>query len=302
MIKVRNICKSFGAVRALNDVSFEVRENELFGLIGPDGAGKSTLFHILISLMKPDSGDVALWGLDSVRDYRAIRKIIGYMPGKFSLYEDLTVEENLQFFASVFGVRVEENYRLIEDVYRHIAPFGKRPAGKLSGGMKQKLALSCALIHKPRLLVLDEPTTGVDAVSRKEFWDNLKTVRQAGVTAIVATPYMDEAALCDRIAFINNGHIFSVDTPQNIVKRTTQRIFAVRAANMRTLPALCRSLPGVMAAYSFGDAVHLAMNRHDAEAGEIRQQLICLACEKVEVKTVAPIIEDCFIITVKNQK
>ncbi|MDR0714271.1 MAG: ABC transporter ATP-binding protein [Bacteroidales bacterium] len=300
MIRIANVCKSFGAVQALNDVSFEVKENELFGLIGPDGAGKSTLFRILISLMTPDSGTVALWGLDAVRDYKAVRKIIGYMPGKFSLYEDLTVEENLQFFASVFGVTVEENYHLIEEVYSHIAPFRKRPAGKLSGGMKQKLALSCALIHKPRLLALDEPTTGVDAVSRKEFWENLGAIRQAGVTTIVATPYMDEAALCDRIAFINKGRILSIDTPQNIVERTTQRIFAIRAANMRTLPALCRSLPEAIAAYSFGDSVHLAVNSHHTEADGIRQQLTRLSCEKITVEPIAPTIEDCFIITAKN--
>jgi ABC-type multidrug transport system ATPase subunit len=215
-ISVNNVNRNYGKVQALKNISFEVKQGEIFGLIGPDGAGKTTLFNILTTLLLADSGQAAVDGLDVVRDYKAIRQHIGYMPGRFSLYPDLSVEENLAFFATVFGATIEENYFLIEDIYKQIEPFKKRRAGKLSGGMKQKLALSCALIHKPSVLFLDEPTTGVDPVSRKEFWDMLKKLKQQGITILVSTPYMDEASLCDRIALIQQGAIMAIETPAQI--------------------------------------------------------------------------------------
>lgn len=215
-IIIDRLSKSYGSIDALKEVSFEVSKGELFGLIGPDGAGKTTLFRLLTTLILPDAGSAKVEGLDMVKDYQEIRKIVGYMPGKFSLYQDLSVEENLSFFASIFGTTIEENYELIAPIYSQIEPFKKRKAGKLSGGMKQKLALSCALIHKPAVLFLDEPTTGVDAVSRGEFWDMLHGLREYGISILVSTPYMDEANKCDRIALINEGRILKIDTPENI--------------------------------------------------------------------------------------
>ena len=216
-IKVENISKSFGDVKALDSVSFEVKRGELFGLIGPDGAGKTTLFRILTTLLTPNNGRAEVDGFDTIKEYRTIRERVGYMPGRFSLYSDLTVEENLNFFAALFGVNVEDSYDLVAPIYRQIEPFKKRRAGKLSGGMKQKLALSCALIHRPSVLFLDEPTTGVDAVSRNEFWDMLRNLKQKGITILVSTPYMDEASRCDRIALCNDGRILGIDTPTDIV-------------------------------------------------------------------------------------
>lgn len=215
-IIIDRLSKSYGSVDALNEVSFEVSKGELFGLIGPDGAGKTTLFRLLTTLILPDAGTAKVEGLDMIDDYKEIRKIVGYMPGKFSLYQDLSVEENLSFFASIFGTTIEENYDLVAPIYSQIEPFKKRKAGKLSGGMKQKLALSCALIHRPAVLFLDEPTTGVDAVSRSEFWDMLHGLREYGISILVSTPYMDEAKKCDRIALINEGRILKIDTPENI--------------------------------------------------------------------------------------
>lgn len=215
-IIIDRLSKSYGSIDALKEVSFEVSKGELFGLIGPDGAGKTTLFRLLTTLILPDAGSAKVEGLDMVKDYQEIRKIVGYMPGKFSLYQDLSVEENLNFFASIFGTTIEENYELIAPIYSQIEPFKKRKAGKLSGGMKQKLALSCALIHKPAVLFLDEPTTGVDAVSRGEFWDMLHGLREYGISILVSTPYMDEANKCDKIALINEGRILKIDTPENI--------------------------------------------------------------------------------------
>ena len=208
---VDQLYKSYGKVQALNGVNFTVDEGELYGIIGPDGAGKSTLFRVLTTLMLADKGQAQVMGYDVVKDYRKIRDIIGYMPGKFSLYQDLTVEENLRFFATVFNTTIEENYHLIADIYKQIEPFKRRKAGKLSGGMKQKLALSCALIHKPKVLFLDEPTTGVDPVSRKEFWGMLLKLKRQGITILVSTPYMDEASLCDRIALVQAGEFLQVD-------------------------------------------------------------------------------------------
>ena len=218
-IEVSHITKRYGSIRALDDVSFEVKEGEIFGLIGPDGAGKTSLFRILTTLMDPDDGNASVDGLDIRTRWQEIRCRIGYMPGKFSLYQDLSVEENLEFFASLFGVRVEDNYELIAPIYRQIEPFKARRAGKLSGGMKQKLALSCALVHAPRVLFLDEPTTGVDAVSRGEFWEMLRSLKARGISILVSTPYMDEAGLCDRVALIDKGRILGVDTPASIVEQ-----------------------------------------------------------------------------------
>lgn len=215
-ISINDVTKNYGSICALDNVSFEVEKGELFGLIGPDGAGKTTLFRILTTLLLPDSGTATVEGLDAIKDYKRIRSIVGYMPGRFSLYQDLSVEENLEFFASIFGVDVKDNYDIIAPIYSQIEPFAKRRAGKLSGGMKQKLALSCALIHRPQVLFLDEPTTGVDAVSRSEFWDMLAGLKQYGISILVSTPYMDEAGRCDRIALINEGKVLKIDTPENI--------------------------------------------------------------------------------------
>ena len=214
-IEIKNISKSYGEIKALDNVSFEVQKGELFGLIGPDGAGKTTLFRLLTTLINPDAGSATVDGLDIMKDYREIRTRVGYMPGRFSLYPDLSVEENLQFFAAIFGVTVEQSYHLIEPIYKQIEPFKTRRAGKLSGGMKQKLALSCALIHCPSVLFLDEPTTGVDAVSRSEFWDMLSNLKKQGITILVSTPYMDEASRCDRIALMNEGRILGASNSVN---------------------------------------------------------------------------------------
>jgi len=257
IIESSAVSKSFGATKALDNISFSVEEGEIFGFIGPDGAGKTTLFRIITTLLLPDEGYANVLGLDTVADYRKLRKHIGYMPGRFSLYQDLSVEENLSFYATVFGTTVRENYDLISDIYAHIEPFRKRLAGNLSGGMKQKLALSCALIHKPRLLVLDEPTTGVDAVSRSEFWTMLGKLRRHNITIIVSTPYMDEAMKCDRVALIQKGKIMAVDTPREIIKGFTRKLFSARAPEKHRLILALRSYPGTITAYPFGDSVHV---------------------------------------------
>ncbi len=262
-IESSSVSKSFGSVKALNDISFSVNESEVFGFIGPDGAGKTTLFRIITTLLKPAEGSMKVLGFDTVSDYKELRKNIGYMPGRFSLYQDLSVEENLNFYATVFGTTVKENYDLISDIYSHIEPFKNRLAGKLSGGMKQKLALSCALIHKPKLLVLDEPTTGVDAVSRSEFWDMLAKLRSHNITIIVSTPYMDEAMRCDRVALLQGGKIMAVDTPQKIRDGFSRKLFAVRSAEKYKLITTLRKFEGTLTAYPFGDSVHVTfLNDH----------------------------------------
>ena len=265
IIESSGIGKKFGDTQALMDISFSVNEGEIFGFIGPDGAGKTTLFRIITTLILPDEGKMKVFGLDCRTGFRELRKNIGYMPGRFSLYQDLTVEENLDFYATVFGTTVNENYDLVSDIYSHIEPFKKRLAGKLSGGMKQKLALSCALIHKPGLLVLDEPTTGVDAVSRAEFWEMLRKLRQHNITILVSTPYMDEAMRCDRVALIQGGKILSVDQPQMIRDGFTSRLFTVKAADKYRLILSLRKYPETNTAYPFGDSVHVTFrnNRYD---------------------------------------
>ncbi|HEX2920838.1 MAG TPA: ABC transporter ATP-binding protein [Bacteroidales bacterium] len=257
VIEASGLFKSFGDTRALNDISITANQSEIFGFIGPDGAGKTTLFRIITTLLLPDEGKVTVLGEDCVKGYRHLRERIGYMPGRFSLYQDLSVEENLNFYATVFGTTVKENYDLIADIYSHIEPFKKRLAGKLSGGMKQKLALSCALIHKPDLLVLDEPTTGVDAVSRSEFWTMLSRLRKHNITILVSTPYMDEAMQCDRVALIQKGKILSVDTPGNVCQGFTRKMFIVKAGSRYNLIKALRNYSETISAYPFGDSVHL---------------------------------------------
>ncbi len=250
-IEASGISKKFEATQALKDISFEVNEGEIFGFIGPDGAGKTTLFRIITTLLLPDEGEIKVLGLDAITGFRELRKNIGYMPGRFSLYQDLSVEENLNFYATVFGTTVKENYDLIADIYSHIEPFKKRLAGKLSGGMKQKLALSCALIHKPKLLVLDEPTTGVDAVSRSEFWDMLKKLKKHNITIIVSTPYMDEAMRCDRVALIQGGQILLTDDPKKIKEGFSRKLFSARAPEKYRLLNALREYPEITYGLSF---------------------------------------------------
>lgn len=295
MITVEALHKRFGSVQALNGVSFQVNEGELFGVIGPDAAGKSTLFRILISLLLPDSGQIRLWDLDPVADYKKVRRIVGYMPGKFSLYEDLSVLENLQFFATVFGTTIEENYYLIENIYKQIEPFKNRPAGRLSGGMKQKLALSCALIHKPRLLVLDEPTTGVDAVSRSEFWEMLKNLKQQGITILVSTPYMDEAGLCDRVALMQNGVIFETDTPANIVQQFHRKLYGVRDDNMYHLLSISRGFGKIGQVYPFGEELHVTFSDDTVTIRQFKDFLTGRGIANARVERIEPTIEDCFL-------
>jgi ABC-2 type transport system ATP-binding protein len=257
VIESSGVSKAFGTTKALTDISFSINESEIFGFIGPDGAGKTTLFRIITTLLLPDKGTMSVFGLNSVKRYKDLRKNIGYMPGRFSLYQDLSVEENLNFYATVFGTTVEENYDLISEIYSHIEPFKKRLAGQLSGGMKQKLALSCALIHKPKLLVLDEPTTGVDAVSRSEFWEMLRKLRKYNITIIVSTPYMDEAMRCDRVALIQNGIILAINSPQKIREGFSRKLFTVKSAEKYKLIKTLRKFPGTFTAYPFGDSVHV---------------------------------------------
>lgn len=297
MIKVKNIIKTYSTkktkITAVDDVSFSVKEGELFGLIGPDGAGKSSIFRILTTLLLADSGSASVMGIDVVKDYKNIRNIVGYMPGRFSLYQDLSVEENLEFFATIFNTTIQENYNLIEDIYKQLEPFKTRRAGKLSGGMKQKLALCCALIHKPKVLFLDEPTTGVDPVSRKEFWDMLKRLKTQGITILVSTPYMDEAKLCDRIALLQNGKILEIDKPQNIVDRFEKNLYAVRSENMFKLLTDLRSFPKTESCFAFGDKHHLVLNDNSIDLNELKTYLQNQT--NLEIKKIEPGIEDCFM-------
>ena len=296
-IKVENISKSFGKVKALDGISFEVERGELFGLIGPDGAGKTTLFRLLTTLLNHDEGQAEVDGFDIVKDYHAIRERVGYMPGRFSLYQDLTVEENLNFFAALFGVKVEDSYDLVAPIYRQIEPFKTRRAGKLSGGMKQKLALSCALIHRPSVLFLDEPTTGVDAVSRSEFWDMLADLKQRGITILVSTPYMDEASRCDRVALCNEGRILGIDTPTDIVAGFDSPLYAVQADNMYQLLISARRARGVVECYPFGESHHLIVDA-EFDIGQFKAELADV--QGLCIKPAEPTIEDMFIKLMKQ--
>ena len=276
-------------------VSFEVEKGEIFGIIGPDGAGKTTLFRILTTLILADSGTAMVDGCEVVKDYKLIRNRIGYMPGRFSLYQDLTVEENLTFFATVFNTSIEENYELIKDIYQQIEPFKTRRAGKLSGGMKQKLALSCALIHKPTVLFLDEPTTGVDPVSRKEFWEMLKKLKHQGITILVSTPYMDEASLCDRIALIQNGQFLKIETPQNIINQFSETLWAVKSDNMSKLLTDLRTNEHVTSCFAFGDKHHVTIDNLQLTIDNLKAYLQLKKHTKIEIKEIDPGIEDCFM-------
>jgi ABC-type multidrug transport system ATPase subunit len=303
-VSLKNIYKTYdhGKVKAVTDVSFDAEPGELFGLIGPDGAGKTSIFRILTTLLLADKGQATIQGLDVVKDYKAIRSKVGYMPGKFSLYQDLTVAENLEFFATIFKTTIKENYNLIRDIYEQIKPFSNRPAGKLSGGMKQKLALCCALIHKPEVLFLDEPTTGVDVVSRKEFWEMLKRLREQGICILVSTPYMDEASLCDRIALIQNGKIMSLGTPGNITASFPAPLYAVRSNNLYHLLKSFRSDEAIESCYAFGEQLHLTLT-NDHNGTEFLQRLADnYQVEGFQAQLIKPEIEDSFIRLMLNEK
>lgn len=294
IISAYNISKSYGSLRALKNLSFDVNQGEIYGIIGPDGAGKTTLFRILTTLILADEGEAKVDGLDVVKDYKKIRNRIGYMPGRFSLYQDLSVEENLRFFASVFKTTFEENYYLIEDIYKQIEPFKDRRTGKLSGGMKQKLALCCALIHKPTVLFLDEPTTGVDPVSRKEFWDMLIKLKQQGITILVSTPYMDEARLCDRISLIMNGKFMQVNTPETIISEYPEILWAVKTGEMHRLLKDLRAYPFIKTSFSFGETIHVTGN-NQLDPEKLKTYLKTKNYSKIEIKSIPPTIEDCFM-------
>lgn len=318
-VEALNITHRYGTVTAIDDISFAVNESELFGFIGPDGAGKTTLFRIAATLIIPAGGRMTLFGLNVVSDFRELRRQIGYMPGRFSLYQDLTVEENLNFYATVFGTTIQENYYLIEPIYKQIEPFRKRPAGKLSGGMKQKLALSCALIHKPRILILDEPTTGVDAVSRTEFWEMLARLKKEGITIIVSTPYMDEALRCDRIALIQKGTIMGIDTPDKIRRSYNQKLYAVTHPDKYRLLLALRSMlsqpyppvieatgshapgsmPHVSSSEPFGDSMHVTLEP-GSDAQSLLTALSAAGLTGATVEEIVPGIEDIFLELMKK--
>lgn len=288
IIEVNNISKSYGKVNAINDWNFSVKEGELYGLIGPDGAGKTSMFRILTTMLLADKGTATVCGLDCKNDYAKIREIIGYMPGRFSLYQDLTVKENLRFFATIFGTTIEENRYLVDDIYKQIEKFNDRKAGALSGGMKQKLALCCALIHKPKVLFLDEPTTGVDVVSRREFWQMLKRLKEQGITILVSTPYMDEAEMCDRIALVNQGKFLKVDTVAGIISAYPKNLYSVKSNNLKqTLNAL-RDNKNIDSVFSFGESLHVTFKDENTLLGK--------QCSKdIELSRIQPTIEDCFM-------
>jgi len=299
-ITLTNISKTYnkGSVLAVDDISFNVAKGEVFGLIGPDGAGKSTIFRLLTTLLIADKGSATVAGHDVVKDFQTIRKLVGYMPGRFSLYGDLSVEENLNFFATVFNTRLEENYDLIKDIYVQLEPFKTRRAGKLSGGMKQKLALCCALIHKPEVLFLDEPTTGVDVVSRKEFWEMLSRLKKVGITILVSTSYMDEATRCDRIGLILSGKLLSINTPEATVKAYPEKLYGVKADKMYALLNDLRAYQGTLSCYTFGEHLHLSFKSSEQEVMSYMQSKKHL---NIEMKPITPTVEDCFIRLLNNQ-
>ncbi len=298
-IVTENISKSYPVGKtqttALESISFAVNKGEIFGLIGPDGAGKTSLIRILTTLLFPDAGNAFVDGHNVLKEFKTIRNLIGYMPGRFSLYQDLSVEENLQFFASIFNTTIRQNYHLIKYIYEQIEPFKHRKAGKLSGGMKQKLALSCALIHKPSVLFLDEPTTGVDAVSRKEFWQMLKKLQQQGLTILVATPYMDEASLCDRVALMQQGRMLEIDTPQGVVQKHYQPVWAIKSGNMHTLLHALREMPGAASVYPFGEYHHLTTIQPIPDVQQLTAYLQSRQQLDVSIKLISPGIEDVFM-------
>lgn len=296
VVELSGIDKTYdhGRVEAVRDASFAVERGELFGLIGPDGAGKTSIFRILTTLLLADRGTATVAGFDTRRDPYEIRRRVGYMPGRFSLYQDLTVEENLTFFATVFNTTIEENYAQVRDIYEQIKPFSNRPAGKLSGGMKQKLALCCALIHKPEILFLDEPTTGVDVVSRKEFWEMLGRLKAQGISILVSTPYMDEASLCDRVALIQRGRIMAVDVPAAIAAAYPRAMFAAKALDMYQLLKALRADPAVESCYAFGEFLHVTL-KDDKDGDRAFSRFAADRLPGFEVRRIPPSIEDSFI-------
>jgi ABC-type multidrug transport system ATPase subunit len=298
-VTIEQVTKRFATTIALDDVSLEIAPGELFGFIGPDGAGKTTLFRILVTLLLPDQGRATVLGLDVATDLWALRRRVGYMPGRFSLYPDLSVEENLRFFADVFGAAVEAQRDLIAPIYDQLAPFRTRRAGALSGGMKQKLALCCALVHRPDILFLDEPTTGVDAVSRREFWELLAELRATGLTIVVSTPYMDEAGRCGRVALIQRGRLLAVDAPTRIAEAFGRPLFTVRAAERYPLLLATREYPHAASVFPFGDVLHYADRRDtltpDVIAGQLGEYLRSRGFADVEVRRTSPTIEDTFM-------
>lgn len=302
-VRAEGVTKRFGAETALDGVSFEVEPGEIFGFIGPDGAGKTTLFRILTTLLLPDEGRATVLGRDVVADVWAIRPRLGYMPGRFSLYPDLSVEENLVFFASVFGTTLANERARIAPIYDQIARFRKRRAGALSGGMKQKLALCCALVHRPEVLLLDEPTTGVDAVSRREFWDLLAGLDKSALTVIVSTPYMDEAARCDRVALMQQGRTLMIDAPSSIIAAFGRPLLAVRARERHRLLRELRALPHARTVFPFGESVHYTDRRDgllaDTIAAELREALRSSGFEDASVEETSATIEDCFMESVR---
>ncbi|WP_118972905.1 ABC transporter ATP-binding protein [Taibaiella koreensis] len=300
-VRTTHLKKTYHGKTAVDEVSLTIEQGELFGLIGPDGAGKTSIFRMLTTLLLPDGGAAAVDGLDVVKDYRQIRKRVGYMPGKFSLYPDLSVEENLNFFATVFNTTVAANYTLIKDIYVQLEPFKKRRAGKLSGGMKQKLALCCALIHKPTVLFLDEPTTGVDPVSRKEFWEMLQQLKAQHITILVSTPYMDEASLCDKVALIQQGKILSVDTPAAIVASYPQPLYAARANEMHQLLKALQQSADVRSSYGFGEFAHVSFKDTDIDIASFETILAKKGLTDIEIRPTPVTIEDCFIERLNSQ-
>ncbi len=297
MITIQNITKTFDKKQllAVDNLSLEVQQGELFGVIGPDGAGKTTLFRLLTTMLLPDSGTATVAGYDIIKDYKAIRTEVGYMPGKFSLYQDLTIEENLSFFATIFGTTIQKNYDLIRDIYVQIEPFKKRRAGALSGGMKQKLALCCALIHRPKVLFLDEPTTGVDAVSRKEFWEMLKQIKQQNITILVSTPYMDEAAMCDRVALINKGKWLDIDTVEGVISKFNKPLFSVKTDSMYDLLLELRAWNETDTCFAFGESHHLTLKENNLTPTSIAAKLESHNFKNIAVQAIKPTIEDCFM-------
>ena len=294
-IQVNNLSKSYGNVQALKNINLDIKSGELFGLIGPDGAGKTTLFRLLATLLLPDEGSAKLCEIDNVSEYKKIRNFLGYMPGKFSLYQDLSVIENLRFFATVFNTRIEDNMDMIRDIWLQIEPFKDRLAGQLSGGMKQKLALCCALIHQPKILLLDEPTTGVDSVSRSEFWQMLKGLKERGITIVVATPYMDEANLCDRVALIQDGEILQVNTPDEIVEQFGKKLYAVKSKdNYQTLLDL-REFKSTNSVFLFGQSLHYTDTKNEASIDELKSYLANKGRSDITIEKIKPSIEDCFM-------
>ncbi|MDD4516075.1 ABC transporter ATP-binding protein [Massilibacteroides sp.] len=294
-VQISHITKSYGNVTAVRDISLSINSGELFALIGPDGAGKTTLFRMLTTLLLPDKGDATVCGLDMRKDWRQIRTISGYMPGRFSLYQDLSVEENLEFFATVFKTTIQENYDLIHDIYVQLEPFSKRRAGKLSGGMKQKLALCCALIHRPRVLFLDEPTTGVDPVSRKEFWDILSRIKEQNITIIVSTPYMDEASRCDRIALMRNGSCLRTDTPEQICASFPHKLWSLKGKELYQLLLDAREYPQTYSCHAFGDCHHFIFKEENDKADDLAAYLRMKGHEDVLIERLEPSVEDCFM-------